>query len=652
MDRMTATVAPTPTVVKTATALPTAPPLPTKEPTAEPAAVFEPARCPFGVPDDVVIECGFVVVPEDHTAPSAEGRSRTIRLAVAIVKDRSDDHQPDPVILLSGGPGEKTVHNAGAIAQQLTPVHPNRDLIIFDQRGVGLSEPALECPEVVQAGFELLGETDPDIILQTIFDAILACRDRLVNAGYHLSAYTTVQNAADVNAIRVALGYEQINLWGGSYGSLLAQAVVRDHPQGIRSVAINSVLPLEKSLFVEGSVTTTNAVMRLLDACASDPACGSAYPDLEEVLFDVIDRLNETPVPITVTDPLDGQSYASMLTGDEVFGNLVTFLYFTEIIPVLPQAIQNVQDGDYALMTQLSSTKLALFDLLSRGMMYSVMCTDDLIGRTPQDLLNIRAALPRQLQGNGDPELMIEHGIFGICENWPVEQGDPAVKQPLVSDIPTLVLTGEFDPVTPPEYGQLVAGYLSNSSYFELPGIGHDILGASECARGIIGAFIAEPDETPDGACIAEMQDVAFAVPGAAEEIVLEPYTNEALGIQALVPAGWDEVQRGIFARGSPAVDMAVLQLAVEPASAARLLVAVTQNYGLAETPESSGERQANGLTWSLYSFEAQNVPRDLALAEWDGQTLIVILRSDRDEREALYEAVFLSVLDGFMPIE
>jgi pimeloyl-ACP methyl ester carboxylesterase len=355
------------------------------------------------------------------------------------------------VILLSGGPGEKTVQHAPALAQLLAPVHPNRDLIVFDQRGVGLSEPALECPQVTQVIFDLLDEPDPDVIQQAVFHALMECRDQLVSEGHNLSAYNTIQNAEDVNAIRMALGYDEVNLWGGSYGSLLAQATLRDHPEGIRSIAINSVLPLEVSFFVEASVTTANAIMHLLEACAIDEACGDAFPGLQETLFEVIDQLNEKPIPISVMNPLDGQSYDSILTGDEVLSNLVTFLYFTQIIPVLPQAIHDVYDGDYELMTQLSGTQLALMDALSRGMMISVMCAEDLIDRTPEDLLNLQATLPRQLTGSADPELAIEYGIFGICENWPVQEAEPWVKEPVVSDVPTLVLTGEFDPVTPPE---------------------------------------------------------------------------------------------------------------------------------------------------------------------------------------------------------
>jgi len=622
-------------------------PTATIQPTQEPVATFEEAPCPFDVPEGTPVECGFVVVPEDHNDPAGP----TIRLAVAVLKDQSEEHQPDPVILLSGGPGEKTVHNAPALAQVLAPIHPNRDLIIFDQRGVGLSEPALECPEFVEALFDLLDEPDPNVAAQGQFDAFMTCRDWLVSEGHNLSAYNTVQSAADVNAIRIALGYDQVNLYGGSYGSLLAQATMRDYPEGIRSVAINSVLPLEKSLGVEGSTTTANAVMRLLDGCAAHEACNSAYPDLQEVLFEVIDRLNTEPVPITVTNPLDGQSYDAFLTGDAVLGNLVTFLYITQIIPVLPQAVYDVYNGDYELMTQLSSTRLALLDLTTRGMTYSVLCTDDLIGRTPEDLLNIRAALPRQLLSSADPAVIVEYGLFGICENWPVEEADPWVKEPLVSDIPTLVLEGELDPVTPPEYGQLVAENLSKGYLFEFPGVGHDVL-ANECARSIAGAFIDDPTQAPDAACIAEMPGVVFDVPGEAPELVLEAFTDEERGFSSLVPAGWQELAPANLVRGNTALDPTYFVLEATPGTAAELFGNLAGQLGLDPVPEPVASAEVGNFTWDFYTFERRGNPADLALAEDGEKGYFVFLISAPDEHDALYEQLFLPAVEAMASLE
>jgi pimeloyl-ACP methyl ester carboxylesterase len=646
-------VAPTPTETVLPTEVapePTATvePIPTEEPPTEPAATFEEGICPFDVPEGAPVECGFVVVPEDHNDPSGP----TIRIAVAILKDQSDEHQPDPVMLLHGGPGEKTVANTIGLAPILTPLHPNRDLIIFDQRGVGSSEPALECPGFEETYFANLEETDPNIMLQVAFDTWITCRDHLLESGHHLSVYNTTQNAADVDAIRSALGYDQVNLYGGSYGSHLAQAVIRDHSEAIRSAVIVSVWPLEKSLAVDMATTNSNGILRLLAACREDETCNAAYPNLKEALFEVVDRLNAEPVPVSLTHPASGETYAAFLTGDTVVGNLVTFLYLTDVIPVLPQAIYEVNNGNYELMNQLSSTKLALLDLTTRGVLLTTLCTDDLIGQTPEDLLNAMAELPRQLAGSADPEIAIEYGLFGLCEQWPVEEAEPWVREPLVSDVPILVLVGEFDPVTPPEYGRLVASYLSNSFFFEFPGVGHNIT-VNGCARNIVGNFVNNPGQAPDASCIEEMAGMAFTVPAGDADIEFEPYTNQELGIQGVVPAGWTEVQPGIFARSSPTVDMAVLQIAGEQdISVEEMLEAISEGYGLDGTPEISAERKANDLAWSLYTFEVQGVPRDLALAESEGLTLILIMRSAADEHDALHEAIFLPIVDALTLVE
>ena len=234
--------------------------------------------------------------------------------------------------------------------------------------------------------------------------------------------------------------------------------------------------------------------------------------------------------------------------------NLVTFLYTTAIIPVLPQAIDNVYNGDLALMTQLSSTRLALLDLTSRGMTFSVLCAEDLIDRTPDDLLALMDTLPRQLVTNAEPRTIVDYGIFGICAGWPVAQADRSIKKPLVSDIPTLVLTGELDPVTPPTYGELVAGYLPNGYFFEFPGVGHDVLGAP-CARAIAGAFLADPTQAPDAGCIADMPGVVFDLPTETPEVVLEPFSDADRRFSGLVPVGWEELAPANLARQVTALD-------------------------------------------------------------------------------------------------
>ena len=425
---------------------------------------------------------------------------------------------------------------------------------------------------------------------------------------------------------------------------------MRDFPDKLRSVAFNSTLPLESSLFVDASTTPAHAILRLMDACAADDACSEAFPDLRQVLFEVIDRLNADPVPITVTNPMDGESYPALLTGDAVRANLVSFLYISQIIPVLPQAVYDVYEGDFELMTQLSSTRLALLDLISRGMMTSVICNADLVGRSPQDLIEVMNALPPQLVNSADVEFTIEHGMFGICEEWPVPAAEVSIKDPLVSDIPTLVLEGEFDPVTPPEYGKLVAGYLENGYYFEFPGIGHDVV-SSECARQIAGAFVQNPSQAPDSACIAEMPGVVFDVPGEVVELELEPFVDEERGFQGLVPMGWTELAPANLARKANALDPTYFVLEASDLSAADLFSALAGQLALDPIPEPRETAEIGSYLWDLYRVERPGGNlADLALAGDGAKAYFVYLVSAPDDHEQLFEKLFLPAVEAMAP--
>jgi pimeloyl-ACP methyl ester carboxylesterase len=624
---------------------------------ADTVGTFEAAPCFFDVPSGVVegedVLCGYVIVPEDHADPDGP----TIRLAVVVIKDDSAAHQDDPVMLLAGGPGEKVVTNALLFGQALQTMARNRDLIVFDQRGVGLSEPALECPEFTDAAFDLFDEPDPEVKIKSTFDALTTCRDRLAEEGINFNAYNTTQNAADVGMIRQALGYEHVNLFGGSYGSLLAQATMRDHPEGIRSVVIDSVLPLEKSLIVDASFTVTNAMLKLLDSCAADAACNAAYPDLHTVLFEVIDRLNADPVPIVLTSPLDSEQYDALLTGDGVLSNLFTFLYETQVIPVLPQAIYDVYNGDYTLMTQLSSLQLARYSALTTGMELSVMCTDDLIGYTPDDLRAVMEELPPQLVGDVDFEMQVEYSWFGICANWPVDEADPSVREPVVSDIPTLALAGEFDPVTPPEYAALVVGHLNNAHFFEFPGVGHSVTVSNACAQSIVSAFYRDPTIVPKAGCIDDLPGVVFDLPVEAAEIALEPFSNARSGISGVRPADWEQVDLTYFVRGQSSIDQTqmVIDAVRLPADELFARLAEQLRFDPAEIgPATSAE--IGQFTWELYAFELRGYAFDLAIAKDGGLTLrndeswayFVLLISDVAERDMLHDTLFIPVIEAF----
>lgn len=221
----TATALPGPTATPTATSVPTPTstpssiptPTPTPTPTSVPTWSFQPAACEFEVPVGEVVECGYLTVPEDHSRPDGD----TIRLHVAVVRSHSPYPELDPIVYLAGGPGEKALATIPLVFfDQFSPFIENREIIIFDQRGVGFSQPALDCPEATGLFYELL---DKDLSVaeedSLVVEAASSCHQRLLDEGVNLEAFTTVQSAADVAVLREALGYDEWNLYGVSYGT-------------------------------------------------------------------------------------------------------------------------------------------------------------------------------------------------------------------------------------------------------------------------------------------------------------------------------------------------------------------------------------------------------------------------------------------------
>lgn len=468
-------------------------------------AAFEPAPCmfeAFGLIEGQDVECGYVTVPERHSNPDGP----TIRLAVAILKSRDPNPAPDPLFLAQGGPGGSTIDTY----TQLLPTAQfpgNRDIVLFDQRGTLYSQPALVCDEF----FDLIIETiDQDLTdeeaLRLSQEAMLACRDRLVSEGIDLSAYNSLENAADIEALRVALGYDQINLYGVSYGSLLALHTMRDHPEGLRSVILDAVVPPQINFIVESPQSQDRAFTLFFEACADDPACNAAFPDLESVFYGLVDQLNANPVRAPMTDPETGITYDGLIDGDTLQSALFQLLYASDVIPILPKVIDDVRDGSYAVLGRLLG--LFIFDRsISYGMYYSILCAED-ADFTLEDLPleGVRPWIAEDARQDA-----VE--LLSLCAQWGVEPLEPFVDAPVSSDIPTLVLSGAFDPITPPAFGEVAAQTLAQSYVYTFPTSGHGAAFQGECPDQIIAAFLDDPAVEPDATCVNDLRAPDFLTP-------------------------------------------------------------------------------------------------------------------------------------------
>ena len=466
---------------------------------------FEETHCMFDLPAEMQegedILCGYVTVPELHSKPNG----RRIRLAVVVIKSQYPSPEADPIFFAQGGPGGSTIGTyASLLLDSNSRLLANRDIVLFDQRGTYYSEPALVCTEVMDITIESLEQNLSTEESNRLYDqALQDCHERLTAQGINLSAFNSLENAGDIDSIRVALGYEQINLYGVSYGTLLALHTMRLYPQMLRSVVIDSVVPTQRNFILGAPLSEDRSFTLLFDSCKEDPACNRSYPNLETVFFDLQKKLNETPAEIEMTDSQTNKKYTVSLNGDNFMGSVFQLLYSSEMLPLLPRMIYDAQNGKFGVFERIQS--LLTFDYtMSDGMYYSVICAEDADYETEDyDLSGIHPQIR-------EAEASSAEWILETCRMWDVNYLGPELDEPVTSDIPTLLLTGNYDPITPPDYARQAAETLSNSFLVVFPDGGHGEVASSACADQIFLEFVDHPDMQPDTSCLSEHEKVSF----------------------------------------------------------------------------------------------------------------------------------------------
>ncbi len=475
---------------------------------------FEPAACPFPTPADV--SCGTLIVPEDRANPGGQ----QLKLAVAIIAAQNGSPLPDPIIYLEGGPGGSAFF---ALEDYLRhPLRQNRDLILLDQRGTGFSQPSLNCWEMEEDGGSV--------------DALAACYTRLTQSeGLNLDHYDSAANAADVNDLRIALGYQQVNLWGISYGTRLALTVMRDHPEGLRAVVIDSVFPPEVDDAAETVRNTTEAFDAFFAACAADPQCSSAYPTLEADFYAMIDAYNFNP-PVFEYD--DGEEIFDLeLYGDSILDVLFSTLYNSSTYGMLPYGILLLSDplddfdymdgydilsgfwtvadwergetggfGDSVYESDMVLNYLDEYGDISdsEGMYHAVECAEEVPFNNLDAAYAAADAAPDVL--SEWLAITVEQPFFD-CERFPVAANDAIESQRVQSNLPVLLISGGLDPVTPPRYADSALLGLTNGQHVVFPLGGHGESGSVGCGANIARAFFDNPGAPPNTACIPRTID-------------------------------------------------------------------------------------------------------------------------------------------------
>jgi len=446
---------------------------------APPSIALTPCR-PAGVAED--LRCGTLRVPEDRGSRS----SRTIALNVVVLPALGSERR-EPLFELAGGPGVPSTGSVELYATELRAYRHHRDVVLFDQRGTGRSNP-LDCPVAGTPFMRALGEMYPPAYVQ-------ACRDALEKKA-DLRFYTTTISAQDLDDVRTALGYERIHLLGISYGTRLAQEYARRHPSRVKSLFLVGALPMWATVPLYHAAGAQRALDQLFDDCAADSSCAARYPGLRGAFRQLLAALRRTPAAVT------RGAESARLSADVFTEGLRTMLYTPAGSRAVPKVIHRAAQGDWEpFLEHLVQEGKPGAD----GMYLSVTCSEDVARIDPRAVRGLTA-------GTYFGDYRVRQQVRA-CAAWPRAHVPPDFWDDVQSDLPALLYAGHRDPITPPAWTDAVAAHFTRASVLLIDHEAHMPvgLGGMECWDAMAQRFLDEGALQPaDTACVTEMKAPPF----------------------------------------------------------------------------------------------------------------------------------------------
>jgi len=431
--------------------------------------------------------CGTVEVWENR----ATHTGRKLHLKVVVLPALGPARQPDPIFFLAGGPGEAVSIEAGGFDSAL---RKERDLVFVDQRGTGEPD-RLDC-ELGRPG-DLQSYLDEQFPL----DDVRRCRAALAKK-FDLSLYTTAWGADDLDDARKWLGYDKINLWGGSYGTRMAQVYLRRHPEHVRAVVLDGSVPMDETLPISHAANGQRALDLVLASCDKDAECHQAFPQARKELQQALDQVGREPVRATVQDPNTGRPIEIRLNRSTLADGIRWLLYSPQTAAAIPLLAHEAARGNWAPLAQASvNARTGILGLLANGLFFSVTCSEDLPFIDP-------ATIPQKTAGSflGDDRVRAQ---AAACNAWPHGTPEPNHRDPVRSDVPVLVVNGERDPVTPPDFGERAIRNFTNALHVVIPYGGH--FGNGSCPDEIEEAFLRSGSVRGlDTSCVGKVQPLPF----------------------------------------------------------------------------------------------------------------------------------------------
>lgn len=432
------------------------------------------------------VKCGQLQVPENYAEP--QGKAISVNFAVLPAIDQSQ--KKTPLMFLAGGPGQAAVELAAGLRKVFSESRKTRDLILVDQRGTGESKP-FQCDLAAQSNiYQLLPED---------FSA-KEMQDCLSGFDGELSQYNSENAIRDFEALRKALGYQQVNLYGGSYGTRAALVYMRLFPDAIRSVVLDSVGPVEVPIGLFGQ-SIARSFDLLVANCHQDKSCQQAFPDLESEFRQVLAALEQKPQSVIIPHPRLGEATTFVISKSKFIGTLTQQLYSTGSRAFVPLVIHQAAKGNYLPLAGLIATTDGKQPIYL-GLHMNIICNEDFPKITPEALT---ADADNSFGGD-----ITHNAMLTACPLWPQYRPGKAFYQPVTANIPTLILSGELDPVTPPSNAEFSDQTLANSHHIVVKHTGHTVA-MTTCASDIINEFmnVLTPAKL-DESCLEDIPGESF----------------------------------------------------------------------------------------------------------------------------------------------
>lgn len=442
---------------------------------------FQPCRTDSGNTEAL---CAKYEVYENRQARTG----RKIALNIMVLPAHADKPAPDPFFPLGGGPGQSAVE-AFPGAGYINAVVLQRSVVLVDQRGTGRSN-LLQC--------QLKDLTTAQAIVGDFFDLekLRACRAELEKRA-DLMQYTTSIAADDLDEVRDALGYDKINVFGGSYGTRVGLVYLRRHPEHVRTLALEGVAPPQYKIPLPFARTIQNSIDHLIDACAVNDSCKSSFPDLAKEFKTVVERLEKSPAQFNLRNQAVGKIQQVTLSRGMFVANLRPMLYYPGFASQFPSMVHHAFKGDWiSYGTAVLNINSALEKILARGMSFSVLCSEDVPNIAETEIKD-------QTEGTALGDFQVRQ-YQKACQEWPRGSIPKDYFAAIHSDVPVLLISGVLDPATPPEMAQQAARDLAHSRLIAIQEGTHGT--GSPCINGLIADFVEQGSaEHLDASCTNEI---------------------------------------------------------------------------------------------------------------------------------------------------